>query len=132
MIGAYAAHARPLLLVLSVLFTVLFAVPMIVGPLAWGRAMRFRIPSETDLAVYYGRCLGSIALVLSALMLRAALTGVAIVFVFEVGLAFSILMVFVHAYGAVKRIQPITETVETLAWALVVVLYALCFPVTTG
>jgi uncharacterized membrane protein len=50
------------------------------------------------------------------------------VVVFELGLAFSALMVAVHVYGAVKGIQPMTETVETALWVLLVVLYLAFFP----
>ena len=37
--------------------------------------MRWRIPQDIDLAVYFGRCLGAFILIVEALMLRAALTG---------------------------------------------------------
>ena len=94
--GAYATHARSFLLVGAVVFTLLFAVPMFVSPLSWARAMRFRIPSDTDLVVYFGRCLGAFALVINAVVVRAAFTGIGIVFVFEIGFAFSVLMVLVH------------------------------------
>jgi hypothetical protein len=129
MIGAYAEHGRTFLLVWAVVTAVVFALPMIFAPLAWGRMMRFEIPAHTDLAVYYGRCLGVFALVLDAMVLRAALTGIGIVFVFQVGLVFSTLMVPVHVYGAVKRIQPMTETLETALWAASVALFILFFPV---
>jgi len=39
------------------------------------------------------------------------------------------LMVLVHVYGAVKGIQPITETLEIPLWAAAVLLFALFFPV---
>jgi hypothetical protein len=129
MIGAYAEQGRAFLLVWTILTTVAFALPMILAPLAWGRTMRFEIPAQTDLAVYYGRCLGVFALVLDAMLLRAALTGIGIVFVFQVGLAFSTLMVPVHVYGAVKRIQPMTETLEIGLWAVSAALFVLFFPV---
>lgn len=129
MIGLWGEHAAGFLLAWTALTVVAFALPMVVVPLAWGRAMRFAIPAQTDLAVYFGRCLGSIALVVLALSLRAALTGVGIVFVFELGLAFSVLMVAVHVYGALKGIQPITETIEIAFWALAVVLHVVFFPV---
>ena len=127
-IGSYAEHAPTLLVVSSIVFTLLFALPMVLKPLSWGRAMRFTIPAETDLAVYFGRCLGSLALVLNAVALRAAVTGVGMTLVFEISIAFAVLMVLVHVYGAVKQIQPITETVEIAFWILVVALYVLCFP----
>ena len=133
MIGAYAVHAQQFLFMLATITTLLFAVPMFLRPLSWARFMRFTIPSDTDLAVCFGRCLGAFALVFNAMAFRAAFAGTAIVFVFEVGLAFSVLMVVVHVYGAVKGIQPITETVETALWGLFVVLHLAFFPgIATG
>lgn len=128
MVGRWAGYAPQFLFVWATATTLFFAVPMIVAPLGWGRMMRFRIPAETDLAVYYGRCLGCFALVANALAFRAAATGAAIAFVFQLGIAFSVLMVLVHAYGAVKRIQPTTETVETAVWALLVLLHLAFWP----
>ena len=128
MIGAYAEHARTFLLVWATVTIVVFAIPMVFAPLAWARAMRFQIPAQTDLAVYSGRCLGVFALVMDAMTLRAALTGVGIVFVSEVGLAFSTLMVPVHVYGGLKGIQPMTETLETALWAVSALLFVLFFP----
>ena len=129
MIGLYAENARTFLLVSSIATTLVFAIPLFFTPLAWARMLRFEIPSHTDLAIYFGRCLGAFALVANALALRAALTGTAIVFVFELGLAFSILMVLVHGYGGYMKIQPMTETVETGFWLLFAALYVLFFPV---
>ena len=129
MIGAYAEHARQFLLWWAIATTLVFAVPLFAVPIAWARMMRFDIPPNTDLSVYFGRCLGAFALVMEAMAVRAVLTGTALRFVFEVSIAFSVLMVFVHAYGGLKRIQPMTETVETGLWALFVVLFLLFFPV---
>ncbi len=127
--GLWAEHAPAFLLVVAAATTLAFGVPMVFAPLAWGRMMGFRIATETDLAVYYGRCLGSMALVVNALAVRAALTGEAIVFVFEIGLAFSVLMVLVHAWGGIRGIQPRSETIETALWASFVALYVIFFPV---
>jgi len=129
MIGAYAEHAQRFLFVWATITTVVFAIPLFFTPVAWARMMRFEIPAHTDLAVYFGRCLGAFALVFEAMTFRAALGGAGIVFVFEVGMAFAALMVLVHVYGAVKGIQPITETLEIPLWAAAVLLFALFFPV---
>jgi hypothetical protein len=129
MVGVHGAYARQYLWVFASVTTLVFALPMIFAPLAWGRMMRFTVPAaDTDLAVYFGRCLGCMALVTDLLTFRAAATGTGIVFVFELGLVFSALMVLVHAYGAFKRIQPITETIETALWLLLVLLFWSFFP----
>lgn len=128
MIGAFEEHARTFLLVYVVVTTPILALPLFLTPLRWASSMRFVIPTDTDLAVYFGRCLGALILVLEAVTLRAALTGEGLVLVFEIMLAAFVLMIGVHAYGAVKRIQPITETLEIGVWILLVLLALAFFP----
>jgi hypothetical protein len=68
-------------------------------------------------------------LIVEGLAFRAAFTGVAILFTFQVLLALSVLMVVVHVYGAIKRIQPITETIEIALWVLFFILQLVFLPV---
>jgi hypothetical protein len=112
MIGMWSAHAQTYLLVTMVITTLTFALPIFLAPLRWARMLGWTIPEHTDLAVYFGRCLGAFVLIVEALMLRAALTGVAIVFTFQVMTAVAVLMVIVHIVGAIERTQPFLETLE--------------------
>src|SRR5690606_37786947 len=84
MIGLWSESAQTFLLVLAISTTLVFALPIFLLPLAWARLMRWRIPQDIDLAVYFGRCLGAFILIVEALMLRAALTGEALHTTFEV------------------------------------------------
>jgi hypothetical protein len=116
--GPYAGYAATYLLALVAVTTVVFALPLFVVPIRWGRFMRFAIPSDTDLAIYFGRCLGAIALAMNAIVLRAALTGVGLGLLFDLLVGVSALMVVVHVWGALRGIQPWTETVEIAFWLL--------------
>lgn len=129
MIGLWSAHAQTYLLVLSIATTLVFALPIFLVPLLWSRVMQWTLPEHTDLAVYFGRCLGAFILIVEGLMLRAALTGEALVTTFEVLAAVALLMVVVHIYGALRRIQPWTETLETGFYAGMFVLTLLFWPV---
>lgn len=51
----------------------------------------------------------------SAFALIAATTPAVQLFLFQIVLANIALMVVVHAWGAVPRIQPMSETIETIA-----------------
>ncbi|MBD9515943.1 hypothetical protein [Pseudomonas sp. PDM22] len=128
MIGMWSAHAQSYLLVLSVATTLVFALPIFLVPLLWARVMQWQLPEHTDLAVYFGRCLGAFILIVEGLMLRAALTGEALVTTFEVLAAVAGLMLVVHVYGAVRRIQPWTETLETGFYAGMLLLTLLFWP----
>ena len=128
MLGIYAQHAQTYLLVLTISTTLFFALPIFIAPLTWARLMLWRIPQETDLAVYFGRCLGAFILIVEFLMLRGA-TGEGTAYAFDVLFCVFGLMLVVHIYGAVRRIQPITETLEIGFWALLLVLNTCFYPV---
>jgi len=129
MIGLWSAHAQSYLLVLSIATTLAFALPIFLVPLLWARLMQWTLPEHRDLAVYFGRCLGAFILIVEWLMLRAALTGEALVTTFEVLAAVAGFMVVVHVHGALRRIQPWTETVETGFYAGMLVLTLMFWPV---
>lgn len=129
MLGIWSAQAPTFLRILVVATTLFFALPIFLVPLHWARFMRWRIPSDTDLAVYFGRCLGAFILIFEWLAWRAAHGDDAPV-VFRMLLAIAGSMVLVHVYGALRRIQPWTETVEILFYAGLFVLAWLFFPLT--
>ena len=128
MIGIWAAHAQAFLLVLMLVTSAVFALPIFLTPLTWARRFGWRIPEHTDLAVYFGRCLGAFILIVELLMLRAALTGTGLVLTFQVLIAVAVLMTVVHIWGALQRIQPISETLEIGMYAGLGFLAVLFYP----
>jgi hypothetical protein len=92
--------------------------------------MRWTIPEHTDLAVYFGRCLGALALVINLIVVQAAVRSEGAAIIFQGLNLLLALMVGAHIYGAVKRIQPITETLEIGFW-LALLLLNLCFQLVT-
>lgn len=126
--GIWSDSAADYLLILTVATTLVFALPIFLVPLTWARLMGWRIPTQTDLAVYFGRCLGAFILILEAVMLRAALTGEAIHTVFELLAATALMMIVVHVYGALRRIQPLSETLEIAFYAGLLLLTLLFWP----
>ena len=129
MLGLWGAHAQTFLLILMAVTTLVFALPIFLMPLRWARRFGWRIPEHTDLAIYFGRCLGAFILIVEALMLRAGLTGEGLVFTYQVLLAVAALMVVVHVWGAALRIQPVSETLEIGMYAGMGVLGLLFYPV---
>src|ERR1044071_138059 len=65
MIGMYAEHSGTFLRVFAVLTALPFSIPILLAPLAWARTFRWTVDAQPDLALYFGRCLGAFALVLS-------------------------------------------------------------------
>lgn len=131
MLGIWAEHSGTYLFVLATLTTLFFALPIFVKPLTWARLMRWEIPEQKHLAIYFGRCLGAFILIVEALMLRGALSSTHRVEAFEVLFMVFGLMFFIHVYGALRRIQPITETMEIGFWAVLFALNAAFFPAAT-
>jgi hypothetical protein len=128
MVGTWGSHAQAFLLALMLITSAAFAVPIFLAPLAWARRLGWRIPEDTDLAIYFGRCLGAFILVVELLMLRAALTGTGLVFTFQVLIAVAVLMTVVHVWGALQRIQPVAETLEIGMYAGLGILAVLFYP----
>lgn len=128
MLGLYSNHASTYLLILTISTTLAFALPIFLKPLVWARLMQWKIPQETDLAVYFGRCLGAFILIIELVALRAALTGADLRLAFDLMFCVYGFMTVVHVYGALRRIQPITETLEIGFWILLAVLNLLFYP----
>ncbi len=112
MLGMWSSHAQTYLLVIFAITTLVFALPIFLMPLRWATMLGWEIPEHTDLALYFGRCLGAFVLIVEGLMLRAGLTGEGLLFTYQVIVAAAALMVIVHIWGAVQRIQPLLETLE--------------------
>ncbi|MEQ1550258.1 hypothetical protein [Sphingorhabdus sp.] len=130
MIGIYAAHAQSFLLVLGIITTLAFALPLFFAPLKWARLMLFKVPEDTDLNVYFGRCLGAFILVVEMMIFRGAFDPAITRITFDILFAVFGIMLVVHLYGWLKEIQPVTENLENIMWAVLLVLAALFYPLT--
>jgi hypothetical protein len=127
MIGIWDDSAETFLYVTAGV-SLFFGLPIFLATFRWATAFGWRIPEDRDLALYFGRCLGAFALVLAALILRAAITGDNVVVTYQVILAASAMMVLVHVWGALERVQPKSETYEIGAWAMLFLLAGLFYP----
>ena len=131
MLGYYAQYSKEYITTLMIVTTLFFALPIFVAPLAWARAMRWTIPEHQHLAIYFGRCLGAFILIVEITMLRSVTTGTSYSYAFDILFLVFMLMFIVHVYGAIKHIQPITETLEIGFWMILLVLNVLFYPAAT-
>jgi hypothetical protein len=110
------------LLTTSLLFLFVFALPMIFAPLTWGRWFRWKIPADdTHLTIYFGRCLGGLSLAVILIVMQRVPDPKSNRVLFELIGCISAIMTLIHIWGAIRRIQPMTETIETAFWALTAV-----------
>lgn len=119
MIGLYQQYAATFAIGFAAFSTLAFAMPFIVAPAGWGRAMQWTVPAERDLMVYFARCLGLLALSVNAVGLCGALARAEFLAAYcAISAVFSATMVPLHVYGWLRGQQPWTETAEIPAWAL--------------
>ena len=116
MIGMWSGYADEFLIWLSALTFVFFTIPLLAVPLRWAKLMGFQIPAHTDLAVYFGRSVGALAASVNFLALHAGLSGRAVFDVLIFIVAIAAMMVLIHAWGAYRKIQPLSETLEIGFW----------------
>mgnify|MGYP006873846844 FL=1 len=128
MIGMYAEHSSTFLRVFAVLTGVVFSLLIFVAPLTWARIFRWQVDARADLALYFGRCLGAFAVIISSTAWYVAGHPTLQPLVFTMLITFFVLMVVVHTLGALQKVQPWTETAEIPFWLGLAVLGVVFFP----
>ena len=127
-IGLWSEHANSYLLVITVITFFTFSLLLFFKPLLWAKMFQWKIPEDTDLTVYFARCLGAFAIMTNALFLRVIISGTGADLMLEFFTGFCVFMVVVHIWGAIEGSQPMIETLETGFWALLVILGLLFYP----
>lgn len=107
---------------------VVFALPLLLSPLRWAKALRWRVPADNDLALYLGRSLGAVATTLTLGGIRAAFDPWRNRILFPMAAIAAGLLTLVHIVGAVQRRQPWTETAEILFWGAMTAGAVACHP----
>jgi hypothetical protein len=130
-IGVWSEQAPGFLVVVALFALLALGLPMLVVPLTWARWLRWPIPQATDgrnLSIYFGRCLGAVICVQATVVLFAADNAALRPVLFAILIGDLALMIAVHIWGALRRIQPLSETLETIPWAGLLVLALLFCP----
>lgn len=128
MIGIWKAYSIEYLYVVIFGTIVFFGLPMLISPIKWAKVLGWEIPIKTDLAVYFGRCLGGVICVMACFGIKAIENKITTQYYFDLILCNFMMMVFIHIYGWIKQIQPISETLEILYWSGMIVLTLLFYP----
>ena len=127
-IGIWQAYADVYLVVAGVAMLAGFAVPLIVAPMAWARALRWEVPESRQLATFLGRSVGVLLGVVGAFAIRVAGAPQARPFFFELLIWLLVAMIALHGYGAIRKAQPVTETAEIGLWAILLLVTLAFYP----
>jgi hypothetical protein len=108
------------LVVSTSFFLVVIALPLLFAPLTWARWYGWKLPEGSpDLTVYLGRCLGGVAFAVIVAVAHGIPDPKSHHLLFELVSLVSGLMILIHLWGAIRKTQPLSETVEIAVWAVV-------------
>ena len=105
-----------------------FGVALFADPYRWSRAFRWRPEPETDVGLYFGRCLGAVAIAGGVEGTRAARDPRGSEAWFRFTEAGAWLLAAVHVRQALEGRQPVTETLEIPGWAALAIGARRCAP----
>jgi hypothetical protein len=129
MVGAWSSYTGTFLAWFPLLIMLVFGLPMLIAPMAWGRIIGFRLPDQTELTVYFGRSLGVAISGLALAAYGASSFAPAQGVVMDGLILTAFLYVLTHVHGAVMRIQPLIETLEIAFFSTLVLLMLAVYPV---
>ena len=96
----------------TVFFTPVFALPLLLKPYAWAKAFGWKKEKETDVGLYFGRCLGALATSFCVQGARASRDPVTHRSFFGFAEIAAWLLAAVHVRGLLERRQPPIEHAE--------------------
>jgi len=126
MIGIWKSYSDAYLIIAGVAMLATFGLPILLVPMSWARVFRWEVPQPRNLVIFLGRSLGVFISIVAIFAFKVAQTPTAKPFYFDLMLWIFGGMILLHGYGAIRKTQPRTETLEILLW-VVLSLITLCF-----
>jgi hypothetical protein len=110
-------RSRRFAAIVAFLFGPVFALPLLLSPYRWARAFGWSREPETDIGLYFGRCLGAVATASCVQAARAARDPERHRSYFEFVEIGGWLLAAVHLRGLLERKQPPIEHAEIIGYA---------------
>jgi hypothetical protein len=126
MIGILQSYSDVFLYVIGVAILAIYGIPLTLVPLHWARVFRWEVPQSVNLVVFLGRSLGIFISLIAIFAIKVTSTPAAKPFFFDLMLWLIAAMTILHIFGAIRKTQPITETVEIGLWVVLFII-TLCF-----
>jgi hypothetical protein len=118
MVGIWKSYSDVFLIIVGVVTLVSFGLPLTFAPLRWARLFRWEVPQSQALVTFLGRSLGVFISIISIMAFMVIRTPLAMPFFFDLLIWLFAGMIVLHVYGAIRRVQPFTETLEILLWVM--------------
>ena len=129
MVGLWKSYSDVFLIIVGVVTLLSFGLPLTFAPLRWARLFRWEVPQSQALVTFLGRSLGVLISIISIMGILVIRTPVAMPFFFDLLFWIFAGMILLHVYGAIRRVQPFTETLEILLWVLLIFITLGFYPV---
>jgi hypothetical protein len=126
MIGIWASYNNIYLIVAGVVMLAAFGLPLTLAPMSWAQIFRWELPQPQNLTAFLGRSMGVIISIIAIFAFKVTQTPEAKPFYFDLMLWIFGGMILLHVYGAIRKTQPVTETIEILMWVFLSTI-TLCF-----
>jgi hypothetical protein len=114
-ITVFSAYSGQFLTVMGAITVALF-IPMMIWPLQWARRLNWKTTQSDLLALYFGRCLGAVSVSLGLAACYVAQHPYLHKFFFCIMAGNFAAMVAIHLIGAIRKIQPRSESYEIIVW----------------
>lgn len=132
MIGIWQTYADIYLIVSGVAMLLGFGLPLLLFPMHWARLFGWEMPSHKKFTLFLERSVGIFIIVMSIFAFIASTESAAVMrFFFNMMLVTFLGMTLLHIYGAIRRVQPITETYEIALWVVLTIVTVLFYPLMT-
>lgn len=128
MIGIWKSYSDIFLIVTGVVVLLFYGLPLTFFPMRWARVFRWEIPESTKLVTFLGRSLGIFISIMGILACLVTRTPKAMPYFFDMLIWIYAGMILLHVYGAIRKAQPFTETLEIGMWVALVVITLGFFP----
>ena len=102
---------------IACLFGPIFALPLLLDPYRWARAFGWPREPQTDVGLYFGRCLGAVATAICIQAARAAREPERQRSFFQFVESGGWLLAAVHLRGLLERRQPPIEHAEIVGYS---------------
>ena len=129
MIGIWTSYSNIFLIIAGVAMLAAFGLPLMLVPLSWAKVFRWDVPQSTNLVDFLGRSMGVFISIVAVFAFNATQEPAAKPFFFDMMLWIFGGMIILHVIGAIRKTQPITETIEIGMWVLLTLVTLGFYPV---